>query len=49
MELTDEEIDRILNECSITYEHFDLIQMMLVKQMLKRISIEDVYGSARED
>jgi hypothetical protein len=49
MELTDEEIDRILDECSITYEFFDLIQMMMIKKMLKRISIEYTYGSDRED
>jgi hypothetical protein len=49
MELSDEEIDRILDECSITYEFFDIIQMMMIKKMLKRISIEDVYGSGNED
>ena len=49
MELTDEEIDYILDECSITYEYFDLTQMMMIKRMLKQIKIEDVYGSARED
>jgi len=49
MELTDEEIDRILDECSITYEFFDIIQMMMVKKMLKRIKIENEYGSSNED
>lgn len=49
MELTDEEIDRILDECSITYEYFDITQMMMIKSMLKRISIENIYGSAGED
>lgn len=45
MELTDEEIDRILDECSITYEYFDIVQMLMIKSMLKRIRIENVYGS----
>lgn len=49
MELTDEEIDRILDECSITYEYFDVTQMMMIKSMLKRISIENIYGSTSED
>lgn len=49
MELTDEEIDRILDECSITYEFFDIMQMMMIKRMLKRILIENVYGSDSED
>jgi len=49
MELTDEEIDRILDESSITYEFFDIIQMMMIKKMLKRILIENVYGSSNED
>lgn len=45
MELTDEEIDHILDECSITYEYFDIMQIMMIKRMLKRILIENVYGS----
>lgn len=49
MELTDQEIDRILDECSITYEYFDITQMMMIKNMLKRISIENIYGSNSED
>ena len=49
MELTNDEIDRILDECSITYEYFDLMQMLMIKAMLKRISIEYTYGSDRED
>ena len=46
MEFTDEEIDRILDECSITYEFFDIMQMMMIKRMLKRIFVENEYGSS---
>lgn len=49
MELTDEEIDHILDECSITYEYFNITQMMMIKAMLKRISIEYTYGPSSED
>jgi len=49
MELTDEEIDRIMDECSITYEFFDIMQMMMIRKMLKRILIENVYGSSDEN
>ena len=45
MEFTDEDIDHILDECFITYEFFDIMQMIMVKKMLKRILIENVYGS----
>ena len=48
MDLTDEEIDHILEECSITYEYFDITQMMMIKAMLKRISINYTYGSGSD-
>ena len=49
MELTDEEIDQILDANFITYEFFDLMQMLMIKKMLKNILIENVYGSDSED
>jgi hypothetical protein len=40
MEFTDEEINSILDRNFITYEYFELTQMMLIKDMLRRVLVE---------
>lgn len=40
MEFTDKEIDAILDRNFITYEYFELMQMMMIKDMLKRVLVE---------
>jgi hypothetical protein len=48
MKFTDEEINTILDRNFITYEYFELTQMMLIKDMLKRVLV-DYYGIGYKD
>lgn len=48
MEFTDEEINSILDSNFITYDYFELTQMMLIKDMMKRVLV-DYYGIGYKD
>ena len=48
MEISDELIDRILQDNHITYRDFELTQMMVIKYMLARVLV-DYYSIGYED
>lgn len=48
MEISNEQLDILLDENHITYDHFELTQMMIIKDMLKRVLI-DYYSIGYED
>ena len=48
MELTNEQLNILLDENHITYDHFELTQMMVIKDMLRRVLIE-YYSIGYED
>jgi hypothetical protein len=48
MEFTDKELDDILDQSSINYEYFELMQMIMIKNMLRRVLV-DYYSNGYKD
>ena len=48
MEFTNQELDRLLDDNFITYDYFELTQMMVVRDMLRRVLV-DYYDKGYKD
>lgn len=48
MEIDNEQLDCLLDDNHITYEFFDIMQMMMIKKMLKQVLV-DYYGIGYKD
>lgn len=40
MKITDEELDRLLDDNFVTYDYFELTQMMVIKDMLRHVLVD---------
>jgi hypothetical protein len=48
MEIDDEQLDYLLDDNHITFEFFDIMQMMMIRKMLKQVLV-DYYSIGYED